>query len=497
MTLFSAGAVVVAVVGGVAMITVGVPPSVWRAFRATPPAATRLVTATATTLAASPPSPVASGTQVTLTVTVTPAAAGTVQFKDGAASLGNPVIVSNGTATGTTSSLTPGSHSLTAAFTPASPSAYSPSTSPPVTFVVTGAPATSTTLVAAPASSAPAGAPVTLTAMVAPAAAVGTVQFKDGSTNLGNPVIVSNGTASGTTSTLAIGPHQLTAVFTPNDPAAFGPSTSPPTAYTITVPAAATPTSTVLATSSPSPVAQGVPVTLTATITPATAAGTVQFRDGTTNLGPTVTVSNGTASGTTSTLPLGARSLNAVFIPANPATFAPSTSPSVSFVITPGAAGTATTTGLTTYPASPVRQGTQVVLNATVAPATAAGIIQFKDGATNLGNPVIVSNGAASGTTSTLAVGGHQLTAVFTPTNPAVFGASTSPVLAFEVTDRGLADLNACLTVLQNCRRPQVGTSQVGASQPGRPDADHSYYATPGRRNVESFVASPRKRPAE
>ncbi|MGH8571777.1 MAG: Ig-like domain-containing protein, partial [Gammaproteobacteria bacterium] len=47
---------------------------------------------------------------------------------------------------------------------------------------------------------------------------------------------------------------------------------------------AATATSTALTTSPASPVAQGTEVTLTATITPATAAGTVQFKDGTTNL---------------------------------------------------------------------------------------------------------------------------------------------------------------------------------------------------------------------
>jgi hypothetical protein len=43
---------------------------------------------------------------------------------------------------------------------------------------------------------------------------------------------------------------------------------------------------------------------------------------------------------------------------------------------------------------------------------------------------MLVSNGVATATTSALAVGGHQLTAVFIPTNPAVFGSSTSPVLA-------------------------------------------------------------------
>jgi hypothetical protein len=87
--------------------------------------------------------------------------------------------------------------------------------------------ATSTTLTTSPASPVTQGAPATLTATVTPAAAVGTMQFKDGTTNLGPPVTVSkNGTASGSTSRLTVGSHQLTAVFAPRDPAAYSYSTS-------------------------------------------------------------------------------------------------------------------------------------------------------------------------------------------------------------------------------------------------------------------------------
>jgi Big-like domain-containing protein len=496
LALLSLSALVVAVMTGVALLTVGWPLLSGRAFSA-PPAGTRLITATTTALATSPASPVAPDTQVALTATVTPATAiGTVQFKDGPTNLGNPVIVNNGTALGTTSSLAAGSHSLIAVFTPVDPPAYGPSTSPAVMFVVTGAPATSTALATSPASPVAEGTPVTLTATVTPATATGAVQFKDGATNLGIPVVVSNGTASGTTSSLAAGSHQLTAVFTPIDPAAFSPSTSPPVTFVATAATGAVATGTELATSPASPVAQGTPVTLTATITPATATGTVQFKDGTTNLGKPVAVSNGTASGTTSTLAVGSRSLTAVFTPADPAAFRPSTSPALDFVITASAGAstgaTATSTALTTDPASPVSRGTQVTLNATVTPATATGTVQFKDGATNLGNPVIVSNGTASGTTSTLAAGAHQLTAVFTPANPAVFGPSTSPVLAFEVTDPAVADLAACLRVGQNCPTPRAGA-------PGLSHFDHSdvgaRYALADRwRNTASRVGSPSRR---
>ncbi|MGH3886488.1 MAG: Ig-like domain-containing protein [Pseudonocardiaceae bacterium] len=63
-------------------------------------------------------------------------------------------------------------------------------------------------------------------ANVAPTNATGTVQFKDGDTNIGGPVRVVNGTAIGPFTFLPRGQHSVTAVFTPRNPAAFRPSTS-------------------------------------------------------------------------------------------------------------------------------------------------------------------------------------------------------------------------------------------------------------------------------
>jgi hypothetical protein len=103
---------------------------------------------------------------------------------------------------------------------------------------------------------------------------------------------------------------------------------------------APTTTGIALAVSPVSPVAQGALVTLTATITPLTAVGTVQFKDGTTDIDGPVTVSNnGTASGSTSLLVPGSHQLTAVFTPANPATFIPSTSSAVPLTVTGSGAG--------------------------------------------------------------------------------------------------------------------------------------------------------------
>ena len=87
---------------------------------------------------------------------------------------------------------------------------------------------TTTALAAAP-SPGTVGAPVTLTATVGAADSstpVGSVQFKDGATNLGSPQAVNGaGKATFTTSSLGLGGHALSADFTATDPTAYKPST--------------------------------------------------------------------------------------------------------------------------------------------------------------------------------------------------------------------------------------------------------------------------------
>jgi hypothetical protein len=73
--------------------------------------------ATTTTLGVTPASPVAAGTGEMLSATITPAAAGIVQFMDGSTPLGAPVAVTGGTGALTTP-LGSGTHQLSAVFTP-------------------------------------------------------------------------------------------------------------------------------------------------------------------------------------------------------------------------------------------------------------------------------------------------------------------------------------------------------------------------------------------
>jgi hypothetical protein len=113
----------------------------------------------------------------------------------------------------------------------------------------------------------------------------------------------------------------------------------------------------------------------------------------------------------------------------------PTTPPSGgSFPVADSFATPASSTSLTVSPASSVAQGTAVALSARVTRATAAGTVQFKDGPTIVGDPVRVSNGTASQTTSMLAPGPHRLIAVFTSRDPMALRPSTSPAMALTVT---------------------------------------------------------------
>ena len=69
-------------------------------------------------------------------------------------------------------------------------------------------------------------------AQVTPNNAAGTVQFKDGNTNLDGPRHVIGGFAIGQLTFLGGGSHSITAVFTPANPAAFQPSTSAADTFT-------------------------------------------------------------------------------------------------------------------------------------------------------------------------------------------------------------------------------------------------------------------------
>ena len=204
-----------------------------------------------------------------------------------------------------------------------------------------------------------------------------------------------------------------------------------PTTYTSTNPSQQS-TTTTLSVAPTSPAAAGSSVTLSAQVSP-TAAGSVQFFDGTTALGSPVAVANGAAALTTSALSVGAHQLTAAFTSTDPA-FGNSTSTATSYTVSPVGAA-ATTTALAVTPGGSAAAGTPITLTATTTPTGAAGTVTFTDASngTVLGTQAVAA-GSASLTVSTLAQGDHSLTASFAPTDSTAYAASTSVAVPFTVS---------------------------------------------------------------
>jgi hypothetical protein len=240
------------------------------------------------------------------------------------------------------------------------------------------------------------------------------VQFVVGNADIGSPVTVNDGVASTSTSSLPVGDDSLSAVFTPDDGSIYAGSTGL-ASYTIEL----DPTTTTLTTVQASPQDAGVSVELDATVSPSAASGSVQFEVGDTPIGSPVTVDDGVASTTTSSLPVGYDSLSAVFTPDGGSIYAGSTGDdSFTIQLIP------TETALQTTPASQQDLGKSVSIEATVTPAT-SGSVQFAQGSTDIGTPVTVVTGTASIATTSLPLGNDSLSAVFTPSPSSNYAGSS------------------------------------------------------------------------
>jgi len=224
-------------------------------------------------------------------------------------------------------------------------SATSTTTAPPATTSTTTSASTTTTTLPGTTTGLTSsvhpsvfGQPVTFTATVtakSPGAGTptGTVTFKDGSSTLGTGTLDSSGQAMFTTSTLAVGPHSITASYGGN--ANFSGSTSSPLTETVKNARART---TTLVSSSANPSVSGQSVTFTATVTAkspmgVTPSGTVTFEDGPSSLGTGTLDSSGQAMFTTSTLTVGSHSIAASY--GGDKSFKDSTSPRLTQSVNP------------------------------------------------------------------------------------------------------------------------------------------------------------------
>jgi trimeric autotransporter adhesin len=289
------------------------------------------------------------------------------------------------------------------------------------------------------------GQSVTFTATVAPtvgtALPTGTVQFSVDGTAVGGPVTLNgSGVATFFSSTLAVGAHSVTAVYTPSSTSFTG-STSAALSQTVTKGTLGqNGLANIALASSPNPSAFAQLVIFTATV-PNGVTGTVQFVDGGTVLN-SAAISGTTATFTTSTLAVGTHPVTAVY--GGDTNYNTATSAIDNQVVTTVATSTTT---LSVAP-STVMYGNPATLTAVVAPTFATGTVSFYEGTTLLGTASIDGTGTAVLPISTLNAGVHNIVAKYN--GDTVVPASTSNPAQLTVTQRTAPGGGPAITVTVN-----------------------------------------------
>jgi hypothetical protein len=400
----------------------------------------RLTVGTAVTISVSFTAP--SGTTATPT--------GTVTFKDWSKVLNSVTLNSRGATQLTVSSLSAGTHSITATYTgdahfnAVTSAALNLSVASKVTsklstpYASNAHPTAGTAVTISVSFTAPSGTTATPT---------GTVAFKDGSTVLGSVALNSRGATQLTVSGLSAGTHSITAIYTGD--AHFNAISSTTLSLTV-APKKVTPRVSSPSFSNAHPSA-GTRVTISVgltvpTGTKATPGGSVTFKDGSTFLGTVSLTSRGQASITISNLAAGSHSIVAVY--GGDGHFNAVTSSASLTVNKPAPVKTAvqlSAPGVSVSQPTASRPVTFVVsysLSSTSA-FTPGGTVTFKDGSTVLGTVPLNAFGQTTLSVSGLTAGTHSITAVYSG-DAHFLGASSS---ATSVTVRPVSDGKAPVRV--------------------------------------------------
>jgi sugar lactone lactonase YvrE len=390
-----------------------------------------------TSLVSSLPSSSTYGQQVTFTATVTPTTAGptptgTITFTDTFNSVTTTlglISMSSGSAALSTIALAAGSHSLVATYN--GDSNYQSSISTAVTQTVQMD--SSTLSLASSLNPSVFNQAVTFTASVIPAFggnATGKVTFFDNGNPLGAPATVSGNQATLTISTLSVGPHPITASYN-GDSNVSGSGTPQALVQTVSNNNANKASTTTALTSSPPSAFVGQIVTYTATVStlyPGGVTGSVSFKSGAVSLGSALVDGSGQAAITTFYTAPGSYSITAKYAGDT------NNKASTSAVLKENVTKYTTSTSVVSDQ-NPSSVGQMVTFTATVTPGsggpTPTGSITFKSGGSALGT-VSLTGGVANLPTSTLTVGAHNITAVYS--GDATCKASTSPVWKQTVT---------------------------------------------------------------
>jgi hypothetical protein len=369
---------------------------------------------TSTTTAVADPNGTVWGQSTTITATVTAGATGTVTFTGPGDVLLCSATISGDQALCSTTSLPVGADVVDVAYI--GDVNYGPSST---TADVAVGPASTTTSLISSSNPSIAGDQVTYTATVAVVAPgtgtpAGNIEFLDGGTPIaacggaGGEPANGSGVATCAVTYVTAGSHAVTASYLGNPE--YNGSTSAPVDQVVDhIP------TTTTASASPSSTVYGQPTTITATV-PAGATGTVTFTGpGGVTLCAAVPVVSGTATCTTSVLPVGSDSVSAAY--SGDATYGPSTGTAT---VTVSRAST-TTTLVSSH--NPSAVGSLVGFTATVDPVapgtgTPTGPVVFVDGLVPIAScggaaGVALHGGTAVCDTAFSTAGTHDISAIY------------------------------------------------------------------------------------
>jgi large repetitive protein len=361
------------------------------------------LTPTTTSLSSSA-NPVTLGQSVTFTATAsggTPRPTGAIEFLDGITVLGSSTVNANGTATFAISTLTFGTHSITASYGGDPDHAVSASSALSEKVVEAATASLSSSV-----NPSIFGTNVIFTVKITGVGSLiptGSVIFSDGASTLGTATLDGTGTGSLQTTALAVGSHSISVSYSGD--------TNYSATSAVLVQTVQSATTQISLTASPNPAIYGTPLTLTATVTGnggVVGTGSVNFTDGGTSIGSALLNANGVASLTISTLAPGANTIVANYAGSGNIS-ASSSTPLIVAVkqLTQVALASSANPTLTLSP---------IVLTATVTNSgvgVATGTVTFTDGSTQLGTATLNASGVVSLTVPSLSAGNHTLQASY------------------------------------------------------------------------------------
>ena len=339
------------------------------------------------------------GQSVTFTASVSPTSGsttptGAIQFSINGSPAGSAVPLVNGEATYTTTTLAAGTDTISAVFNPTG--IYTTSTSNTISQVVSKATPTITTW--------PTASPLTYGQPLSASTLIG-------------------GTASVPGSFTFTTPNAIPPVGTDSESVTFTPTSSADYNYVIgtVIVTVSKATPTVTLTSTPAFSTFGVTVIFTATL-PATASGSVAFKNGITTLS-TVSLINGKATFATSWLSVATHYITAVY--SGDASYNSATSSILKYIVSK-----ATPPVILTSSLNPSTYGQSVTFTSTL-PNIATGTVTFKDGAATLSKVTLLRGRKATYASTALAKGAHSITASYS--GDINYNPATSSVLTQKV----------------------------------------------------------------